>query len=134
LKETKMMDPVENSLAVVRDLVSFGQQVGVDVEPLRDHHAFQKDLRAVSFWRKDETPGSGPANQSIGTLNYAIQGPIALLPNVLKDSASAFHGSWHETGTFENIEQAFALLKAWLIDKKEVDCLPTRRVRSYGIG
>jgi hypothetical protein len=34
--------------------------------------------------------------------------------------------------TFESITQAFELVKAWLLDGKEVDDLPQRRVRRYG--
>ena len=126
------MDPVENSRAVARELVSFANEQGVDLESLRNGDIFRKDRRFVWFWRKDELPSSGPANEPIGTLHYNMQGAIDLLPTVLKDSASAFRGAWTEAGTFESIEQAFALLKAWLIDQKEVDCLPYRRVRRYG--
>jgi hypothetical protein len=63
-----------------------------------------------------------------------MQGNIALLLDRLKESASVFRGSWHETGTFETVEQAFELLKAWLLDRKEVDDLPQRGIRAYGIG
>jgi hypothetical protein len=127
------MDPVENSRAVAQELVSLAKQQGVDLEPMRNGDIFRTDQRFVWFWRKDELPYSGPANEEIGTLHYNMQGKIESLPNVLKDSASAFRGMWTEAGTFENIEQAFALLKAWLIDRKEVDYLPFRRTRRYGI-
>jgi hypothetical protein len=40
---------------------------------------------------------------------------------------------WSEAGTFENLEQAFELVKAWLVDWKEVDDLPSRSARRYGI-
>jgi hypothetical protein len=128
------MDPVDNLREVAQELVAIGQRQGIDLEPFRHDHAFQNGKRYICFWRKDEFPSGGPANQELGTLNYAMQGRIELLPNVLKDSASAFHGFWNEGGTFESVEQAFALLKAWLIDKKEVDSLPARRIRNYGIG
>jgi hypothetical protein len=103
------------------------------LERLRNGDMFRTDHRFVWIWRKDESPSSGPANEPVGTLHYNMQGAIDVLPNVLKDSASAFRGSWFETGSFENIEQAVTLVQAWLIDRKEVDHLPVRRVRSYGI-
>jgi hypothetical protein len=62
-----------------------------------------------------------------------MQGAISVLPKCLNNSASAFRGAWSEAGTFENVEQAVELLKAWLLDQKEVDDLPGRSVRRYGI-
>jgi hypothetical protein len=41
---------------------------------------------------------------------------------------------WHEAGTLEDLEEAFEFLRAWLIDRKEVDDLPQRYVRREGIG
>jgi hypothetical protein len=127
------MDPIENSRAIAKEIVSIAKQQGVDLEPLCNGDMFRTDQRFVWFWRKDELPYSGPANEPIGTLHYNMQGAINALPSVLKDSASAFRGSWIETGTLENIEQAVSLVQTWLIDRKEVDHLPPRRVRSYGI-
>jgi hypothetical protein len=127
------MTLIENSRAVAQQLVSIAKQQGVDLEPLRDGDTFLTDQRFVWIWRKDESPSRGPEDQETGTLNYNMQGVIAVLPSVLKDSASAFRGSWFERGTFDNIEQAVNLVKAWLLDKKEVDDLPARRVRAYGI-
>jgi hypothetical protein len=124
---------IENSRAVAQQLVSIAKQQGVDLEPLRKGDTFLTDQRFVWIWRKDESPSRGPEDQETGTLNYNMQGVIAVLPSVLKDSASAFRGSWFERGTFDNIEQAVNLVKAWLLDKKEVDDLPARRVRAYGI-
>jgi hypothetical protein len=62
-----------------------------------------------------------------------MEGTIAVVPSKLKESASIFRGHWHETGTFENLEQAVELVKAWLLDQKEVDDLPNRSVRAYGM-
>jgi hypothetical protein len=78
-------------------------------------------------------PGTGPADEPLGTLHYNMQGAISVLPKTLKGAAHGFQGSWTEAGTFESLEQAFALVKAWLIETKEVDELPTRQVRRYGI-
>jgi hypothetical protein len=127
------MDPIENSRAVAHEVVSFAQEQGVDLEPIRNDDVFIKDRRWIWFWRKDSLPGTGPADEPLGTLHYNMQGTISLLPSRLKGSAGAFQGAWSEAGTFENLEQAFALVKAWLLDWKEVDDLPSRSVRRYGI-
>jgi hypothetical protein len=127
------MDPLGNSRAVAQELVSFAQEQGVDLEPLLNDDMFVTDKRWIWFWRKDPLPGTGPANEPLGTLHYNMQGAISVLPSKLKDSASAFRGAWTEAGTFESVEQGFALVKAWLLDRKEVDDLPSRSARRYGI-
>lgn len=127
------MDLMENFRATAQQLVSIAQEHGIDLEPLRQHDTFLKDQRWIWFWRKDELPGTGPANEPLGTLHYNMQGTISVAPSKMKDFAGAFRGHWSEAGTFENIAQAFALLKAWLIDQKEVDDLPSRCVRRYMI-
>jgi hypothetical protein len=127
------MDPVDNFRTTAQELVSLARQQGIDLEPFRQDFAFEKDRRYIDFWRKDELPGTGPANEPLGTLHYNMQGAISVLPSKLKDSASAFRGAWTEAGTFETLEEAVALLKAWLLDHKEVDDLPSRSVRRYGI-
>src|SRR5262249_13046939 len=127
------MDPVENLHATAQELVSFARERGVDLEPFCSHGDFQKDRRWIFLWRKDELPSSGPADEAEGTLHYNMQGPIDALPRILKDSADAFQGSWTEAGIFENLEQALLLVKAWVVERKEVDELPARCVRRYGI-
>jgi hypothetical protein len=128
------MDPIENSRAVAQELVSFAQRRGLELETLRNDFVFERDRRWIEIWRKfDELPCSGRVDQKEGTLNYNMQGTISVLPSCLKDSASAFRGAWSEAGSFEHIEQAFALVKAWLLDWKEIDDLPNRSVRRYGI-
>ena len=127
------MDPVDNFRATAQELVSFAQQQGIDLESLRKDFTFQKDHRWIDVWRKDSLPGTGPANEPLGTLHYNMQGAISVLPSNLKGSAGAFRGAWSEAGIFENMEQAFELVKAWLLDRKDVDDLPTRSVRRYEI-
>ena len=127
------MDPVENFRATAQELVSFARQQGTELEPLRKDFTFQKDRRWIDLWRKDSLPGTGPSDEPLGTLHYNMQGTISMLPMRLKRSARAFQGSWSEAGTFENLEQALELVKAWLLDWKEVDDLPSRSVRRYGI-
>ena len=127
------MDPIENHRATAHELVAVGRNHGIDLEPLRQDFVFDCDQRYIDFWRKDELPGSGSADEPAGTLHYNMQGAIAILPSKLKGSEGLFQGAWSEAGTFDDIEQAFELLKAWLIDKKEIDDLPNRCVRRYQI-
>jgi hypothetical protein len=127
------MDPLDSHRATARELVSFARQHGTDLEPFRNDFAFQKDRRWIDVWRKDPQPGSGRADEPIGTLHYNMQGAISLLPSCLKDSAGLFRGAWSEAGTFEDLGQALALVKAWLIDWREVDELPERSTRRYQI-
>lgn len=127
------MDPVENLQATAQELVSFAQEQGVDLEPFCRAGHFQKDRRWIFLWRKDELPSSGRPDEEEGTLHYNMQGPIDVLPSVLKNSADAFQGAWTEAGTFGNLEQALLFVKAWVLERKEVDDLPDRCVRRYGI-
>jgi hypothetical protein len=127
------MDPVDNFRATAQEVVSLAQQQGIDLEPFRKDFTFQKDRRWIDVWRKDELPYSGPADEQVGTLHYNMQGTISVLPGSLKDSGGAFRGAWSEAGTFEDTEQAFELVKAWLLDWKEVDELPNRSVKRYGL-
>lgn len=127
------MDPLDSFRATAHELVSFARQHGIDLEPFRTDFTFQNDRRWIDVWRKNSFPGSGPANVEEGTLLYNMQGPTSLLPSQLRESASIFRGTWHERGAFENVEQAFELLRAWLLDRKEIDDLPRRSVRAYGI-
>lgn len=120
--------------AVAEELISIGEQQGLDLAPFCAEGFFQKDRRWIFFWRKDELPRSGRADEALGTLHYNLQGSIAALPGSMTDSASAFTGMWSESGTFENIEQAIELLGAWLLEGKEIDHLPERRVSRAGIG
>ena len=128
------MDPLDSFRATAQELVSFAQQQGIDLEPFRKDFTFQKDRRWIDVWRKDSLPGTGPAEEPLGTLHYNMQGTIAVLPSHLKGSAGAFQGMWTEAGTLENIQQAFELVKAWLLDGKEVDDLPQRWVKRSGLG
>jgi hypothetical protein len=127
------MDALENSRAVAQELVHLARVRGVDLEPLINDDMFINDRRWVWFWRKDSWPATGPANEPLGTLHYNMQGAFSVLPKCLERSASAFRGAWSEAGTFENLEQAFEFLKAWLVDGREVDDLPQRCARRYGI-
>jgi hypothetical protein len=58
------------------------------------------------------------------TVFYNMQGTVPALPAKLKESAGAFRGAWTEAGSFGSVAQAFELLKAWLLEEKDVDELP----------
>jgi hypothetical protein len=127
------MDPLHSFQATAQELVSFAREQGTDLERYRKNFTFQKDRRWIDVWRKDPLPGTGPADEPLGTLHYNMQGTISVLPRKLEGSVGAFQGMWSEAGTFEGLEQAFQLVKAWLIETKEVDDLPYRCVRRFGI-
>lgn len=115
------MDHIDNERATARELISFARQQGVDLEPLLNETALQSGQRWIFLWRKGDH------------ISYSMQGAVSVLPERLKESASAFRGVWNEVGHFADIEQAFALVKAWLIDGREIDDLPIRFVKSYQI-
>lgn len=127
------MNALDSVRTTAQELVSFARRQGVDLDALRTDFTFQQGRRWIDVWRKDSLPGTGSADEPIGTLHYSMQGSITVLPRSLKASADSFQGSWTEAGTFESVEQAFELVRAWLIDGKEVDDLPERCTRRYGI-
>jgi hypothetical protein len=140
------MNELESQVATAQELVSFAREHGLHLEAVCHEWAFLNAGRLICLWRKnevvhsdlqgraeDELPGSGAVNEPPATLHYSMQGAVSVLPQALKDSAGAFRGMWVEAGTFKDLEQALAFLKAWLIDRKEVDDLPLRCVRSFGI-
>ena len=127
------MDPLDNFRATAEEVIAYAHRQGINLGEFRKDFMFQKGRRWIDVWRKDSLPGTGPAHEPPGTLHYNMQGAISVLPKCLERSASAFQGAWSEAGTFENLEQAFEFLKAWLVDCKEVDDLPQRCARRYGI-
>lgn len=115
------MNDLDSLETTAKDLIDFAKQRGEDLSPKCHNAAFFGEGRYVMLWRKE------------GKVHYNMQGKIRALPERMKASAGAFRGMWHETGSLESIEQAFEFLKGWLLDQKEVDDLPSRSVRSYGI-
>lgn len=115
------MNTVESQVATAQELVAFAKQRGIDLSSMFYDWSFLNQGRYIFLWRKE------------GRILYNMQGPVKVLPEKLKASADVFYGMWGETGSLENIEEAFDFVKAWLLDRKEVDDLPYRSVRSYGI-
>ena len=115
------MNEPESQEATAKELVAFAKQRGVDLSSTFYDWVFLNEGRFLLLWRKESK------------ILYNMQGPVNVLPEKMKASLGAFRGKWGEPGSFETIEQAFEFLKAWLLDRKEVDALPPRSVRSYGI-
>jgi hypothetical protein len=129
------MDATENSKMVELELLAFAKKQGTDLSIYCvEGFGFQNDLRFICLWRRDERPGSGSPDEPYGLLRYSMQGDIKDLPIEFIGSVKAFQGAWCEAGSFESIEQAYYLVKAWIIDRAEVDQLPARRRKRYGIG
>lgn len=116
------MNDLESQEATGQELVDFAKQRGVDLASTFYEFAFFNEGRFILLWRKGNS------------VQYNMQGQVATLPGRYKASASAFRGMWHEAGSLMDLQTAFELLKAWLIDKKEVDELPPRSIRREGIG
>jgi hypothetical protein len=120
-KRRLAMNEVESQVATAQELVAFAKQRGIDLSSTFYDWSFLNEGRFILLWRKE------------GKILYNMQGPVKVLPERLKSSADVFRGMWGETGSLETIEQAFEFVKAWLLDQSEVDELPHRSVRSYGI-
>jgi len=116
------MNDLESQQATAGELVSLAGEQGIDLSSVYFGWAFLKEGRFISLWRKGNM------------VHYSLQGPIKVLPERYRASASAFRGMWDEAGSLAGIEQAFGLLKDWLLEKKEVDELPPRSIRREGIG
>jgi hypothetical protein len=116
------MNDLESQQATARDLITFGQERRIDLLSICYDWAFLNEGRFISLWRKEDR------------VHYSLQGKIGALPQRFKASACAFRGMWDEAGTLGNMEEALDFLRAWLLDKKEVDDLPPRCVRREGIG
>jgi hypothetical protein len=116
------MNELESQQATAHELVSFAEQQGFEFGLMCHNWAFLNEGRFISLWRKQ------------GMVHYNLQGRTGKLPERYRSSADSFNGMWHEAGTLANAEQAFGLLKAWLIDGKGADDLPQRQVRREGLG
>lgn len=116
------MNDLESQRATAHELVAFAKQRGVDLSSICQDIVFFNENRFILLWRKG------------GKVLYNMQGSIITLPERFKASASAFRGIWLEAGSLAGLAHAFEFLKAWLIDRKEIDDLPQRQVRREGIG
>jgi hypothetical protein len=103
-------------------LVIYATTQGCDVAPLRDeYNGFRTPKRSMEIWVEDDHFG------------YNLSGEIVELPSQFAKSQSSFRGFWSEAGSIDNLDQAFRLLNAWLIEIEEVDKLPHRMISRCGI-
>lgn len=116
------MNDLESQKATAQELVAFAKQRGIDLSSTCYDFAFFNENRFIMLWRKEDK------------VHYNMQGSINVLPERFKASARVFRGIWVEVGALVDLEQAFEFLKAWLLERKEVDELPQRYVRREGVG
>ncbi len=129
------MNVFEIERATAQEIASYARQQGVDLGSLCNDSVFQRSPRWVFFWRKvADVPCTGSDGEQEGTLHYNLQGTIHELPNRLQPPASTFQRTWSEAGTLESVQEAFTLVKRWLLEEKEVDDLPTRKIVRSGMG
>lgn len=129
------MDPIENERTTAQELVALAQKQGINLEAVRADSLFQIEGRWIFLWRKlGVLPASGPRDEIEGTLHYNMQGRAKSLPASSTISTAAFRGIWSESGVVTNLDEACALVKAWILDAAEIDALPNRSVRQHGIG
>jgi hypothetical protein len=90
---------------------------GADLAPFRDEYdVFSNRQRWIDFWLEGDTVG------------YHLRGEIGKLPAPFATSQSSFRGIWDEAGSLDDLHQAWELLRAWLIDGKEIDELTGRMI------
>jgi hypothetical protein len=103
-----------------KQIISIALEKGEDVSPLCDEYGvFESSKRWIEFWVKDDS------------LCYHLSGEISTPPAQIAESRPSFQGIWDEAGTIPNLEQAFELLRAWLLEGKEIDELPDRSIRRW---
>jgi hypothetical protein len=104
--------------ATAHELIELGREQGFDLAPI---------FRAELFWAVDSRRYLSLMRKD-GALLYYLSGEVTALPKseCLPESGTTLSGCYSENGIVEDLEQAFQLLKAWLLDLSEVDNLPRR--------
>jgi hypothetical protein len=117
------MDTLDSFQIMAARIVEQALKHGVDISQLLHASSgmFQKENRWMIFWIKDDC------------LRYRLTGRISTPPAQIAETRPSFQGIWDEAGTIPNLEQAFELLRAWLLEGKEVDELPDRSVQQWSI-
>jgi hypothetical protein len=113
------MTEQESINATALELISYARERCVDLVPR---------LVAETFWN-DESDRSIVFRRQNDVIIYLLSGRVTALPKAELTNpgvASDFAGAYGENGAVEDIEGAFQLLTAWLLDRKEVDDLPKR--------
>jgi len=107
-----------------QELLAFGRGQGVDLGAAWRDQGFWTERRFICFLR--QTWG--------GVVTYSLQGFVTTLPADYANSASAFRGTYSEGGYCADVPQAFAVLRAWLVEQRDADDLPPRTRLRHGIG
>jgi hypothetical protein len=112
------MDFLESRREAAEQLLCYAAAQGADLAPFRDEYdVFSNRKRWIDFWLEGDTVG------------YHLRGEIGKLPARFATSQSSFRGVWDEAGSIRDLHQALELLRAWLIDGKEIDELTGRLIR-----
>jgi hypothetical protein len=112
-----IMDFLESRREAAERLQRYAAAQGTDLGLLRDEHdVFANRQRWIDFWLEGATVG------------YHLRGEIRKLPSQFATSQSSFRGVWDEAGSVTGLQEAWDLLRSWLIDAKEVDELTGRMI------
>lgn len=112
----------ESLIATSKQIVAIASAYNVDVRPIcNEYGVFESRKRLIEFWFKDDS------------LRYHLSGEISIPPAEIGPNNRSFQGIWDETGSIPDLEQAFQLLRAWLVECKEIDELPDRTVLRWMI-
>ena len=95
--------------------------------------AGQRDAHVSWPTLRGSNPRSRKRSTMLATPSRAIASPCTFVSGRTTGAAVAFQGAWSEAGALENRDQAFGLVKAWQLNLKEVDDLPSRSVWCYGV-
>jgi hypothetical protein len=113
-----IMDFLESRREAAERLQRYAAAQGTDIGRFRDEHdVFSNRKRWIDFWLEDATVG------------YHLRGEIGQPPRQFAASQSSFRGVWDEAGSINDLQQAWELLRSWLIEAKEVDELTRRMIR-----
>ncbi|MFQ3652405.1 MAG: hypothetical protein SNJ75_18985, partial [Gemmataceae bacterium] len=91
------METLSSFKIIANQLLDRASKFGVDIGQFlhADSGAFKNESRWMLFWMNDDS------------LCYRLSGSISIPPKPLAASRPSFQGIWDETGTIDDIEQAF---------------------------
>jgi hypothetical protein len=111
------MEYLESRREAANRLLRYAATQGADITPLHDEYdVFSNQRRWIDFWLEPNTVG------------YHLRGEVGKLPSRFAGSQSLFRGVWDEAGSIKDLQQAWELLRSWLIDGKEIDELTDRMI------
>jgi len=108
--------------ATSKQIAAIASASGEDMTAFcNEYGVFEKGNRWIEFWVEE------------GSLRYHLSGEISTPPMQIAQSRPSFHGIWDETGSLADLDQASQVLRAWLVECKEVDELPHRSIRRWSV-